>query len=147
MSRLSIGDHVSELNGAHSGRLIDIDGATGYVVQENGVELEFALDRLKPYEAPKVAEKRTLSGPLRDRTLTPAQKALLASVPAELTLAVARSYEAGAEPSATRASFAELPDQKKLEIIRIHLPSLPQRLLAPHVKLVVAMRDLAKAGR
>ncbi len=147
MTLISIGDHVSDLNGAHAGRLVDIDGATGYVVQENGVEVEFPLDRLKPYETPRVVERRTLSGPLRDRAMSPAQKTLLASVPAELVAAVARSYEAGVEPSASRASFAELPDQKKLEVIRIHLPSLPQRLLAPHVRLVVAMRDLAKAGR
>ena len=147
MTRLSIGDHVSDLAGAHAGKLVDIDGETGYVMQENGVEVEFPLARLKPYETPKVAERRTLSGPLRDRTLSPAQKALLASVPADLFAAVARSYDTGAEPSASRASFAELPDQKKLEIIRIHLPSLPQRLLAPHVRLVVAMRDMGKAGR
>ncbi|WP_428378033.1 hypothetical protein [Lichenicoccus sp.] len=147
MTRLSIGDHVSDLSGAHAGRLVDIDGATGYVMQENGVEVEFPLDRLKPYETPKVAETRTLSGPLRDRALSPAHKALLASVPPDLAAAIARSYEAGAEPSASRPTYAELPDSKKLEIIRIHLPALPQRVLAPHVRLVVAMRDLAKPGR
>lgn len=147
MARVSIGDRVSDLNGSHDGKLVDIDGTTGYVVQANGVELEFPLSRLKPYEAPKVAEVRTLSGPLRDRALSPAQKALLASVPAELTAAIARSYETGGEASESRPSYAALPDSKRLEVIRIYLPSLPQRLLAPHMNLVVAMRDLAKAGR
>lgn len=147
MTRLSIGDHVSDLNGAHEGRLVDIDGTTGYVLQANGVELEFPLPRLKPYETPKVAETRTLSGPLRDRALSPAQKTLLASVPPEVAAAVARSYDAGTDASASRPPYAALPDSKKLEVIRIYLPSLPQRLLAPHMSLVVAMRDLAKAGR
>lgn len=147
MAPISIGDHVSDLNGAHDGRLVDIDGTTGYVLQANGVEVEFPLSRLKPYETPKVAETRTLSGPLRDRTLSPAQKALLASVPAEVTAAIARSYDTGGEASESRPAYAALPDSKKLEVIRIYLPSLPQRLLVPHMKLVVAMRDLAKAGR
>ena len=147
MTRISIGDRVSDLAGSHAGKVVDIDGTTGYVMQENGVELEFPLDRLKPYEAPKATEHRTLSGPLRDRTLSPAQKTLLASVPAELVAAIAKSYESDPETAGSRPKFAELPDQKKLEVIRIHLPSLPQRVLAPHVKLVVAMRDLAKAGR
>ncbi len=147
MVSLSIGDHVSDLDGSHEGKLVDIDGTTGYVVQTNGVEVEFPLNRLKPYETPKVAEQRTLSGPLRDTVLTPAQKALLASVPAEVTAAIARSYDSGGEASASRPVYAALPASKKLEIIRIYLPSLPQRLLAPHMNLVVAMRDLAKPDR
>jgi hypothetical protein len=145
MAHLSVGDHVSDLNGSHEGNLVDIDGTTGYVMQKNGVEVEFPLNQLKPYETPKIAEKRTLSGPLRDTILTPAQKALLASVPANVTAAIAKSYDA--EASASRPVYAALPDSKKLEVIRIYLPSLPQRLLAPHLNLVVAMRDLAKPGR
>lgn len=147
MASLSIGDHVSDLNGSHDGELVDIQGDTGYVVQANGVELEFPLSRLKPYEAPKVVETRTLSGPLRDTTLKPAHKALLASVPADVIAAITRSYETGDEGAAARPPFASLPDSKKLDIIRIYLPSLPQRILAPHMSLVVAMRDLAKPGR
>ncbi len=147
MSPLSIGDHVSDLDGSHDGRLVDIDGSTAYVVQANGVEIEFPLNRLKPYETPPPALKRTLSGPLRDTTLSPAHKALLASVPADITAAVARSYDTGGETSSSRAAYAALPDSKKLEIIRIYLPSLPQALLAPHMGLVVAMRDLARQGR
>src|ERR1700722_4825972 len=79
MARLSIGDRVSDLGGGHEGTLIEIDGETAYVMQTNGVEIEFALDRLKPYKEPEAKTARTLSGPLRDRTLSPAQKALLAS--------------------------------------------------------------------
>lgn len=33
MALLSIGDHVSDLKGTHDGRLVDIDGSTGYVEQ------------------------------------------------------------------------------------------------------------------
>jgi hypothetical protein len=146
MARLSIGDRVSDLAGTHGGTLVDIDGKTGYVMQTNGVEIEFALDRLKPYQEPEADISRTLSGPNRDRTLSPAHRALLASVPAQIRDAVAQSYDAGAEPGA-RPAFAELPDDKKLETIRIYLPTLPQRLLMPHVKLVVAFRDLAKKSR
>ena len=71
MVPLSIGDHVSALDGSHEGKLVDIDGTTGYVMQTNGVEVEFPLNRLKPYETPKVAEQRTLAGPLRDTALSP----------------------------------------------------------------------------
>lgn len=142
---VKIGDHVSDLGGTHDGRLVDIDGATGYVMQQNGVEIEFPLARLKPYQPPKVAEVRTLSGAHRDTLLSPAQKQLLASVPASISAAVAKSYDS--EPGMDRPQFAALPESKRLEVIRIYLPSLPQRVLAGHTRLVVAMRDLAKAGR
>ncbi len=147
MASLSIGDQVSDLSGSRHGELVDIDGATGYVLQSNGVEIEFPLDRLKPYETPKVAESRTLSGPQRDRLLSPAQKALLASIPAELTVAVAKAYDTADGASASRPSFAALPDSKRLEVLRIYLPSLPQQLLLRHMNLVVAMRDLGKPSR
>lgn len=142
-----IGDRVSELNGSHEGKLIDIDGTTGYVLQDNGVEIEFPLSHLKFYETPKVAEHRTLSGPLRDVLLSPAQKALLASVPANVLAAIAKSYEAGGTDPETRPPFAALPPSKKLEVIRIYLPSLPHQLLVSNMSLVVAMRDLGKARR
>jgi hypothetical protein len=144
MVQLSIGDHVSDLKGAHDGKLVDIDGSTGYVLQNNGVEVEFPLGQLKQYEAPKIAEKRTLSGPLRDRVLSPSQKAILASVPANIIAAIAKSYDSGGDGAGARPVYAALPDSKKLEIIRIYLPTLPQRLLAPHMNLVVAMRDIVK---
>ena len=147
MATLSIGDQVSDLSGSRHGKLVDIDGATAYVLQSNGVEIEFPLDRLKPYETPKVAVSRTLSGPLRDRVLTQAQKDLLASVPAELTAAVSKAYDAADNASASRPGFAALPDSKRLEVLRIYLPSLPHQLLLRHMKLVVAMRDLGKPGR
>ena len=144
MAQLSIGDHVSDLKGTHDGRLVDIDGATGYVEPANGVEVEFPLSQLKPYEPPKMAEERTLSGPLRDRLLNPAQRALLASVPASLLAAIAKSYDAGSDGPGSRPPFAALPESKRLEAIRIYLPTLPQRLLASHMSLVVAMRDISK---
>ncbi len=145
MTPLQIGDHVSDLDGSNEGKLVDIEGTTGYVMQKNGVEIEFPLSKLKPYEAAKVATKHTMAGPLRDRVLSPAQKALLASVPADVTAAIAKSYEAGGD--ASRPAYAALPDSKKLDVIRIYLPSLPHRLLMWHMGLVVAMRDLAKPGR
>ena len=147
MASLSVGDRVSDLRGSRHGKLVDIDGTTGYVMQDNGVEIEFPLDRLKPYETPKVAEVRTLSGPLRDRMLSPAQKTLLASVPAELTAAVAKAYDAADGAQASRPGFATLPESKRLEVLRIYLPSLPHQLLLRHMNLVVAMRDLGKPGR
>ena len=140
MAKVSIGDHVSALDGSHDGKLVDIDRSTGYVVQANGVEIEFPLNRLKPYEPPKVEEQRTLSGPLRDRVLSQEHRALLASVPAPIMDAVAKSYAGGEGAPA----FEALPPSKKLEVIRIHLPTLPARVLAPHMKLVLAMRNMAK---
>ena len=145
MTVLKVGDRVMDLTGSHEGRLVDVDGGTGYVLQPNGVEIEFPLDRLKPYEAPKVATVRTLSGPLRDVALSPERKALLAAVPAEILLAVERSYMA--DGAGERPAFAALPDGKRLEVIRVYLPSLPQRLLVPHMRLVVAMRDMDRPRR
>jgi hypothetical protein len=87
-----------------------------------------------------------LSGPLRDRALSPAHRKLLASVPSEIRDAVAQTYDTGAEPG-TRPAFMALPDEKRFETIRMYLPSLPRRLLAPHLKLVVAFRDLSKTNR
>ena len=143
MARLSIGDRVSDASGAHEGRLVDIDGGTGYVLQANGVEIEFPLDRLKPYEEPEVEAPRSASWPFRNHTLNAPQRALLASVPTAILAAVAQSYDKGAD-AGPRQAFAELPDDKKLETIRIYLPSLPRQLLDPHLKLVVAFRDMAK---
>ena len=145
MPRVSIGDHVSDLAGSHDGKLVDIEGTTGYVLQGNGVELEFPLDRLKPYEAPGLKEERTLSGPLRDRVLDPAGRRLLASVPADILAAVARSHDASRDGATGRPAFASLPESKRLEAIRIHLPTLPARLLGSHMKLVIAFRDLGRA--
>ncbi len=147
MARVSIGDRVSDLGDTHEGTLVDIDGTTGYVLQKNGVELEFPLDRLKPYEAPPPAEVRTLSGPLRDRALGPDARRLLASVPPDLIAAVAKSHDTSRDGAAGRTEFASLPEDKKLDAIRIHLPTLPQRLLAPHMRLVIAFRDLARPAR
>jgi hypothetical protein len=143
MARLSIGDRVLDVSGTHEGRLIEIEGRTGYVLQPNGVEIEFPLEKLKPYEEPEVAVPKGPAGSLRDQALTAAQRALLASVPKQIWDAVAQSYDKGADPG-SRQAFAELSDDKKLKTIRIYLPSLPQHLLRSHLKLVVAFRDLAK---
>ncbi len=147
MPPLAIGDRVTALDGSHPGILVDIDGDTGYVQQPNGVEVEYPLARLKPWETPKPAEQRTLSGPLRDRALRPDEQALLASVPSELVEVIARSYERSGGSGDVRAPFETLPPSKRLDAIRIHLPTLPPRLVAPHMRLVLAFRDLAKTRR
>ena len=144
MVTLVVGDRVSDRKGAHEGKLVDIEGTTGYVMQSNGVEIEFPLSELKPWQEPKVAEVKTLSGALRDTALSPDKRRLLASVPADVLAAIAKSYDSGA---GDRPAFAALPESKKLDTIRIYMPSLPQRLLAQHMNLVIAMRDLAKTMR
>jgi hypothetical protein len=144
MARLSIGDRVSDARGAHEGKLVDIDGVTAFVLQPNGVEIEFRLDQLKPYEEPKEPAPGSVPGPGGGRALTPAQRRLLSSVPTTIRDAVAQSYDKGADPG-TRQAFAALPDERKLETIRIYLPTLPRHLLSPHLNLVVAFRDIAKA--
>ena len=144
MVTLVVGDRVSDRKGTHEGKLVDIEGTTGYVMQANGVEIEFPLSELKPWEAPKVAESKTLQGPLRDTVLSPEKRRLLASVPADVMAAISKSYDAGA---GDRPAFASLPESKKLDTVRIYMPSLPQRLLSQHMNLVIAMRDLAKTMR
>ncbi len=144
MPPLTIGDRVSTLDNSTSGILVEIDAGIGYVQQPNGVEVEFPLSKLKPWEPPKVAEQRTLSGPLRDKVLPPAQLALLDSVPPDLVEAVARSYARSDGAEGARTPFAALPPSKRLDAIRVHLPTLPPRLLAPHMRLVLAFRNLGK---
>ena len=146
MPALSIGDRVCDLQGGHEGTLIDIDGPTAYVLQKNGVEVEFPLARLKPYEEPAPTQIRTVAGPHRDHTLSPAHRTLLASVPPDIRAAIAKSYDRETTTD-SRPSFAQLSPDKQLDTIRIYLPSLPQRLLAPHLNLVVAFRDLAKTAK
>jgi hypothetical protein len=146
MTRLSIGDRVVDINGAREGRIIDIDGETAYVMQPNGVEIEFPLGKLKPYEEPNVKTSQGSPQLSRGQTLNLVQRRLLASVPNEIRDAVAQSYDKGGE-SGARQTFAELTDERKLETIRIYLPSLPRHLLSPHLKLVVAFRDIARDVR
>jgi hypothetical protein len=146
MARLSIGDRVLDVNGAREGRIIDIDGETAYVMQPNGVEIEFPLGKLKPYEEADLKAAQGSPQPARPQTLNLVQRRLLAAVPTEIRDAVAQSYDKGGEPGA-RQAFAELTDEKKLETIRIYLPSLPRHLLSPHLKLVVAFRDIARDVR
>ena len=143
MALLSIGDHVVDVSGAHEGRIIDIDGGIAYVMQPNGAEIEFPLVKLKPYEEPEVKASDGLPPPLRDLSLSVAHRRLLASVPGEIRDAVAQSYDKGTVPGA-RQAFANLPDDRKLETIRIYLPSLPRQLLSSHLRLVVAFRDIAR---
>lgn len=144
MARLSIGDRVMDVRGGHEGRLVDIDGATAYVLQPNGVEIEFQLDQLKPYEALKEPAPGSSPTAAGGRALTAAQRALLASVPASIRNAVAQSYDRGGD-GGSRPAFAALPDERKLETIRIYLPTLPRQVLSAHLNLVVAFRDIAKA--
>ena len=140
MARPSIGDRVSDASGTHEGQIVEIDGGTAYVMQANGVEIEFPLAKLKLYEAP---EATASAGPARPSSLNLVQRRLLASVPDDIRLAVAQSYAKGGD-NGSRIPFADLPDDRKLETIRIYLPSLPRHLLSPHLKLVVAFRDMAK---
>ena len=142
MARLSIGERVSDVRGGHEGRLVDIDGGTAYVMQANGVEIEFPLDKLKPYEEAEAKASRSSAGP-HQSALDAKRAALLASVPAAIRDAVAQSYNRGAD-SSPHQPFADLTDDRKFETIRIHLPSLPRQLLSAHLKLVVAFRDIAR---
>lgn len=147
MAHVSVGDRVCALDGSRDGKLVDIDGTTGYVLQANGVEIEFPLSRLKPYEPPPPAQSRTLSGPLRDTALSPAQQALLASVPPPILAAIAKSYVSDEKAGIARTPFETLPPSKQLDVIRIHLPTLPQRLIASQMKLVLAFQALSKPKR
>lgn len=144
MARFQIGDHLAHLNGSHDGKLIDIDGSTAYLMQANGVEIEFPLDQLKPFDAaaPKQPRPGAPAQPYEKR-LSPAHQALLASVPATVLAAIARNYDRADPP----APFASLSDVKKLGVIRVYLPQVEHSLLVNNMKLVVAMRDLGKADR
>ena len=42
----SVGQTVYQRNGKHSGKVLECDGRTVYLMQENGVEIEFRDDEL-----------------------------------------------------------------------------------------------------
>jgi hypothetical protein len=116
----SIGQVVYHKTGKHSGKVVECDGDTVYLLQSNGVELDFRADELTttPPAEKSPAEKSAAAGAVPSRVLvaadiTPEHQRVLAIIPQRTIQAVAALYER--RPKAGR--FSVLDVAQKLNFI------------------------------
>ncbi len=113
----SIGQMVFHKTGTHSGKILEIDGATVYIVQANGVEIEFKINELTATPAkangPAPAVPANLSRVLTIKDITPDHEKVLAIIPQRTLQSVASLYERS--PGAGR--FSALNVAQKLNFI------------------------------
>lgn len=123
----SVGQRVWHRNGQRSGTVLDVDGSTIYIAQDNGAELDFPASELTA-TPPTVAEtpgeklrSKVAAGPaykapsvaLTARDITPEHARVLAVVPPRTLRAVAALFER--RPGAGR--FSALGVAEKLNVI------------------------------
>ncbi len=108
---------VYHKTGTHSGTVLECDGDTVYLVQANGVEVEFRRDELtaRPVQEKSVAEAvaAPLSRTLTLRDITPDHQRVLSIIPQRTLQTVASLYER--RPKAGR--FSALNVAQKLNFI------------------------------
>jgi hypothetical protein len=122
----SIGQVVYHKTGKHSGKVVECDGDTVYLLQSNGVELDFRADELtttppaekSPAEKSLSAAASAAAGAVPSRVLiaadiTPEHQRVLAIIPQRTIQAVAALYER--RPKAGR--FSVLDVAQKLNFI------------------------------
>ena len=123
----SVGQKVWHRNGQRSGTVLDVDGSTVYIAQDNGAELDFPASDLTS-TPPMVAEtpaealrSKVAAGPgykappvaLRAADITPEHARVLSIVPQRTLRAVAALFER--KPGAGR--FSALSVAEKLNVI------------------------------
>jgi hypothetical protein len=114
----SVGQMVYHRNGKHSGTVQECDGDTVYLVQPNGVEVEFHRDELTataPIEKSRLAPASVnmLSRTLTMHDVTDDHRRVLASIPPRTLQTVASLFER--RPRAGR--FSALDVAQKLNFI------------------------------
>lgn len=117
----SIGQVVYHKTGKHSGKVVECDGDTVYLLQSNGVELDFPTRELTatpPAEKSPAAAASAAAGAVPSRVLiaadiTPEHQRVLAIIPQRTMQAVAALYEG--RPKAGR--FSALDVARKLNFI------------------------------
>jgi hypothetical protein len=113
----SVGQIVYQKTGKHSGAVLECDGGTVYLVQANGVEVEFPVHELTatppPQKAVSAGMVDNLSRTLTPADITPEHERVLSIIPQRTLQAVALLFER--QPKAGR--FSALDVARKLNFI------------------------------
>ena len=134
----SVGQKVWHRNGQRSGTVLDVDGDTVYIAQDNGAELDFPASELSatpPVVAATAGEKlrtKVAAGPgykappvaLTAADITPEHARVLSIVPQRILRAVAALFER--RPGAGR--FSGLGVAEKLNLIT-EITAVPYRTM------------------
>ena len=127
----SVGQTVYHRTGKHSGRVVECDGSTVYLMQDNGVEIEFPSQELtatsrRPAD-PAAAEVDKLARRLTADDVTAEHRRVLAVIPQRTLQSVARLFES--RPGAGR--FSALDVAQKLNFIA-EVTEVPYRTMKQH---------------
>jgi len=124
----SVGQMVYHKTGKHRGTVVECDGDTVYLMQPNGVEIDFPSNELTaspPQEKSQTAVAGTnLSRVLTLNDITPAHHKVLSIIPQRTIQSVALLFEA--EPGAGR--FSALDVAQKLNFIA-DVTAIPYRTM------------------
>jgi len=117
-----------------SGKVVEVDGDTVYIVQDNGAELDLPgadLTTRRPDAAgpaaAAAAETTAVPRALTMRDMTPEHAAVLASIPPRTLQAVAALYER--QPGAGKFSALDLA--RKLNAVA-EITAVPYRIMRQH---------------
>jgi hypothetical protein len=124
----SVGQTVYHRTGKHSGTVLECDGDTVYLVQANGVEIDFRISELTATppagkSAPATAAA-SLSRVLTINDITPEHRKVLAIIPQRTLQSVASLFER--RPKAGR--FSALDVAEKLNFIA-EVTAVPYRTM------------------
>jgi hypothetical protein len=124
----SVGQMVYHRSGKHRGKVLEWDGDTVYIVQTNGVELDFQSDELTatpPQEkSPAMVAAAALSRTLTIADITPEHQRVLGIIPQRTIQSVALLFER--QPNSGR--FSALNVAQKLNFIA-DVTSVPYRTM------------------
>lgn len=127
----SVGQMVWHRTGKHSGKVLEVDGDTVYLVLPNGVEMEFRADELTATsvqaKTPEAAVTASLSRTLTMNDITPEHQKVLAIIPQRTLQSVATVFER--QPRAGR--FSALNVAQKLNFIA-EVTEVPYRTMKAH---------------
>ena len=123
----SVGQTVYHRTGRHSGTVLECDGDTVYLVQANGVEIDFRTSELTAAPPPGIsapAAAASLSRVLTINDIAPEHRRVLAIIPQRTLQSVASLYER--RPKAGR--FSALDVAQKLNYIA-EVTAVPYRTM------------------
>ena len=124
----SIGQMVYQRKGTHSGKVLECDGDRVYLMQANGVEIDFRLIELTAtppqHKAPEVVVAERLSRFLVMDDVTPEHQRVLSIIPQRTIQSVAALFER--RPKAGR--FSALNIAQKLNFIA-EVTAVPYRTM------------------
>jgi hypothetical protein len=124
----SVGQIVYQRTGRHRGKVLECDGDTVYLVQENGVEIEFRSDELTatpPVEKSRLsAPTDTLARTLTMNDVTDEHRKVLACIPQRTLQTIASLFERRAKAG----RFSVLDVAQKLNFIA-EVTAVPYRTM------------------